>query len=159
MTDEIAVALAGVHRNFGSVRAVDGIDLDLKLGEIAALLGPNGAGKTTSIDIILGLGKPDRGTVRVLDMKPSAAISRGLVAAVMQTGSYLWLVIFGLLCATVSVYYYFRVIQAMYFKEGVAQEMDLGRGFQGMLILLAGIVILLGIFPQLLIERLYIIYL
>ncbi len=82
-----------------------------------------------------------------------------MIAAVMQTGSYLWLVIFALLCATVSVYYYFRVIQAMYFKEGVAQLMDLSIGFKGMLILLAGIVILLGIFPQLLIDRLYIIYL
>ncbi|HXB30552.1 MAG TPA: hypothetical protein VNW49_12070, partial [Puia sp.] len=71
---------------------------------------------------------------------------------------YLWLVIFALLCATVSVYYYFRVIQAMYFKDGVAQELEIGPGFQLMLILLSLVIILLGIFPQLLIDRLYIIY-
>jgi NADH-quinone oxidoreductase subunit N len=79
-----------------------------------------------------------------------------MIAAVMQTGTYLWLVIFALLCAAVSVYYYFRVIQAMYFKEGVAQELDISAGFKTMLLLLAGIVVLLGIFPQLLIDRLYI---
>jgi NADH-quinone oxidoreductase subunit N len=81
-----------------------------------------------------------------------------MIAAVMQTGSWLWLVIFALLCATVSVYYYFRVIQAMYFKDGITQNLEIGGGFNGMLILLAIIVILLGIFPQLLINRLYIIY-
>jgi NADH-quinone oxidoreductase subunit N len=81
-----------------------------------------------------------------------------MIASAMETNSYLWLVIFALLCATVSVYYYFRVIQAMYFKEGVVQHLDMGAGFKGMLILLALIVILLGIFPQLLINRLYIIY-
>src|SRR5450755_2730745 len=81
-----------------------------------------------------------------------------MIAAVMQTGSWLWLVIFTLLCATVSVYYYFRVIQAMYFKDGIAQYLEIGTGFKGMLIVLAIIVILLGIFPQLLINRLYIIY-
>ncbi len=71
------------------MRAVDGIDLHLELGEIAALLGPNGAGKTTTIDMILGLGRPDQGTVQVLGMSPSAAVSRGLVAAVLQTGGLL----------------------------------------------------------------------
>jgi NADH-quinone oxidoreductase subunit N len=81
-----------------------------------------------------------------------------MIAAVMQTGNWLWLVIFALLCATVSVYYYFRVIQAMYFKDGVAQDLDLGPGFRSMLLLLALVVILLGIFPQYLINRLYIIY-
>jgi ABC-2 type transport system ATP-binding protein len=63
-----AVELQGVHRSYGSVHAVDGIDLRLELGEIAALLGPNGAGKTTTIDMILGLGVPDVGTVSVLGM-------------------------------------------------------------------------------------------
>ncbi len=46
----------------------------------------------------------------------------------------------------------------MYFKEGVAQQLEIGPGFQLMLIILALITILLGIFPQLLIDRLYIIY-
>jgi NADH-quinone oxidoreductase subunit N len=81
-----------------------------------------------------------------------------MIAAVIQAGTYFWLVVFALLCATVSVYYYFRVIQAMYFKEGVGQQLDISAGFQGMLILLALIIIILGIFPQWLISRLYIIF-
>jgi NADH-quinone oxidoreductase subunit N len=81
-----------------------------------------------------------------------------MIASVMQTGSWLWLVIFAMLCATVSVYYYFRVIQAMYFKDGSSQQLEISLGFKFMLILLALIVILLGIFPQMLIKRLYIIY-
>ena len=77
----------------------------------------------------------------------------------MQTGQWLWLVIFAMVCATISVYYYFRVIQAMYFKDGSAQQLELSTGFKVILIGLALIIILLGIFPQLLIDRLYIIYL
>jgi len=84
-----AVELVGVSRSFGAVRAVDGLDLNLKAGEIAALLGPNGAGKTTTIDLILGLGRPDRGRVSVFGLSPVTAVSRGLVAAVMQTGGLL----------------------------------------------------------------------
>ena len=82
-----------------------------------------------------------------------------MILALMQTGHWLWLVIFALLCATVSVYYYFRVIQAMYFKEGVAQQMEMSTGFRVILFALALIIIILGIFPQLLINRLDIIYL
>ena len=79
-----------------------------------------------------------------------------MILAVMQTGQWLWLVILAMFCATVSVYYYFRVIQAMYFKEGVGQQLEINGSFKAILIAIALIVILLGIFPQVLIDRLYI---
>jgi NADH-quinone oxidoreductase subunit N len=81
-----------------------------------------------------------------------------MLAALLQTGKFFWLVIFAILCAAISVYYYFRVIQAMYFKEGTPQVTEISSGFRGLLILLAVIVVLLGIFPQWLIDRLYVIY-
>lgn len=81
-----------------------------------------------------------------------------MLAAVLQTGKFLWLVIFAILCAAVSVYYYFRVIQAMYFKEGTAQMHETSPWFKGLLVIIAIIVILLGIFPQWLIDNLYTIY-
>jgi ABC-2 type transport system ATP-binding protein len=85
----LAVDLTGVHKNFGQVRAVDGVDLELATGEIVAILGPNGAGKTSTIDIILGLSQPTTGQVTVFGLQPRQAISRGLVSAVMQTGGLL----------------------------------------------------------------------
>jgi len=77
-----------------------------------------------------------------------------LIAAV-KNGAYLWLVIFAVLCAAVSAYYYFRVIQAMYFKEGNGQAKEVSPTFKIILVLLAGLVILLGLFPQLLTTHLY----
>jgi ABC-2 type transport system ATP-binding protein len=84
-----AIRLTDVHKHFGSVRAVDGIDLTVEPGEIVAFLGPNGAGKTTTVDMVLGLSNPTRGQVEVYGMEPHQAISRGLVAAVMQSGGLL----------------------------------------------------------------------
>jgi ABC-2 type transport system ATP-binding protein len=85
----LAVELSGLHKNFGSVQAVRGIDLGVASGEIVAFLGPNGAGKTSTIDVILGLSQPTEGQVSVYGMQPRQAISRGLVSAVMQTGGLL----------------------------------------------------------------------
>jgi ABC-2 type transport system ATP-binding protein len=84
-----AVDLVDIHKNFGHVRAVDGVDLKINSGEIVAILGPNGAGKTSTIDIILGLSQPSAGAVSVLGMQPRQAISLGLISAVMQTGGLL----------------------------------------------------------------------
>ncbi len=84
-----AVDLASVHKSFGSVQAVRGVDIGIDAGEIVAILGPNGAGKTTTIDMILGLSQPSTGSVSVFGMQPRQAVSRGLVSAVMQTGGLL----------------------------------------------------------------------
>lgn len=55
-------ALRGVRRRCGAVVALDGVDLDLRPGEVLALLGANGAGKSTAVGLMLGLGTPDAGT-------------------------------------------------------------------------------------------------
>ena len=81
-----------------------------------------------------------------------------MLAAVLQTGQFLWLVIFAVLCAAISVYYYFRVIQAMYFKDGDAQVLDSPPSFRFLLILLAGAILFLGIYPEWLLGWLHITY-
>ena len=83
------IDLTGVHKSFGPVEAVKGIDLNIASGEVVAFLGPNGAGKTTTIDMILGLSRPTAGRVTVFGMQSRQAIGRGLVSAVMQTGGLL----------------------------------------------------------------------
>jgi ABC-2 type transport system ATP-binding protein len=85
----LAIGLRGVHKHFGHVHAVNGVDLSVASGEIVAFLGPNGAGKTSTIDITLGLSRPDAGEVSVYGMTPRRAIAHGLVSAVMQTGGLL----------------------------------------------------------------------
>ncbi len=77
-----------------------------------------------------------------------------MLRAAMGAGS-LWLVIFAVLMAAVSVYYYFRLIQAMYFKTGEAQAMEMTAGFKYILVTLAAVTILLGLFPNLLTYWLY----
>ncbi|MDP4263763.1 MAG: NADH-quinone oxidoreductase subunit N, partial [Bacteroidota bacterium] len=67
-----------------------------------------------------------------------------LLNAAIATGKNLWLVIFAVLMAAVSVYYYFRVIQAMYFKEGQPKPISVSPVFKWTLVLLAGLIIILG---------------
>jgi NADH-quinone oxidoreductase subunit N len=81
-----------------------------------------------------------------------------MLSTALQTGRFFWLVIFAVLCAAVSVYYYFRVIQAMYFKDGEPQQINASPMFKGLLIIVAAAILLLGIFPQWLLDKLSIIY-
>ena len=78
-----------------------------------------------------------------------------MLKAAALTGKYTWLVIFAVLMAVVSVSYYLKVIQAMYFKTGDGQSLQISQPFKWTLILLAAIVVALGIFPNLIIYWLY----
>ena len=66
MSEEYAVDLQNVAKSFGAIKALDGVTLRVKQGEIYGLLGPNGAGKTTLIRMVVGLVAPDTGAVTVL---------------------------------------------------------------------------------------------
>jgi len=78
-----------------------------------------------------------------------------MLNAVINRGGFLWLVILAVLMAAISVYYYFRVIQAMYFKEGDAQAIEVSTSFKWVISIVAALVILLGVFPQLLFSWFY----
>jgi NADH-quinone oxidoreductase subunit N len=79
-----------------------------------------------------------------------------MLASVVKTQSSLWLVILAVLFAAISVYYYFRVIQAMYFKEGeAALTSDIKPSFRFGLVLVAAAIVLLGIMPNVLLNWLY----
>lgn len=78
-----------------------------------------------------------------------------MISAVIATGKMMWLAIFALLMAAVSVYYYFRVIQAMYFKEGNGQAIQVSASFKWLLAVVAGLIILFGIFPDMLLNWFY----
>jgi len=78
-----------------------------------------------------------------------------MLKAALSAGKNLWLVIFAVLMAAVSVYYYFRVIQAMYFKEGNPGPISVTPAFRYTLVVLAVLILLLGVFPNLLINWLY----
>jgi len=69
----VVIEVQDLIKTFNGVRAVDGLSLEVRQGEIFGLLGPNGAGKTTAIRIIMDMFKPDEGTVRVLGQPPGMA--------------------------------------------------------------------------------------
>ena len=65
-----AILVSGLVKNFGTTRALNGLDLEIKTGEVHGFLGPNGAGKTTTIRILLGLLRADAGSVSLLGGDP-----------------------------------------------------------------------------------------
>lgn len=76
--------LSGVHKAYGKTVALDGLDLDVRSGELLAVLGPNGAGKSTAIGLWLGLLEADRGEVCVLNQSPRDVKTRRAVGVMMQ---------------------------------------------------------------------------
>jgi ABC-2 type transport system ATP-binding protein len=70
VTSEPAVEIRGLTKRYGAHVAVDGVDLDVRRGEVFGLVGANGAGKTTAVECAQGLRRPDGGSIRVLGLDP-----------------------------------------------------------------------------------------
>ncbi|WP_246063252.1 ABC transporter ATP-binding protein [Blastococcus colisei] len=86
---DAAISIRGLVKRYGDFVAVDGLDLDIRRGEIFALLGPNGAGKTTTVEICEGYRARDAGEVRVLGQDPAggARAWKAQLGIVLQSGA------------------------------------------------------------------------
>jgi ABC-2 type transport system ATP-binding protein len=85
----VAIDIKGLHKSYGSVEAVAGIDLTVEVGEVFALLGPNGAGKTTIVEILEGYRERSAGDVSVLGHDPAKherAFRRRIGIVLQSTG-------------------------------------------------------------------------
>jgi ABC-2 type transport system ATP-binding protein len=80
------VSFENVSKQYGKLKAVEGLSLELWPGQTVALLGPNGAGKSTSLDMLLALRKPTSGTIRMFGSDPYHAVKSGRVGAMLQSG-------------------------------------------------------------------------
>jgi len=97
--------LAGVSKRYGSVQALQEVDLDVHRGEVHALLGPNGAGKTTAVSLLLGLLAPDAGEASLFDAAPHTLAARRRCGAMLQTAGVPETLAVGELIALFRSYY------------------------------------------------------
>jgi len=77
--------LVAVQKRYGNVVALDGVDLDVRRGELIALLGPNGAGKSTAVGLLLGLAEPDAGEAQLFGESPHSLDARRRIGVMLQT--------------------------------------------------------------------------
>jgi phospholipid/cholesterol/gamma-HCH transport system ATP-binding protein len=85
-TREVVISIRGVSAAYGGVRVLDGVDLDVHRGEIVALLGGSGSGKTTLLRQVLGLAKPETGTIRINGVDVTACPPSDLTAVRRRIG-------------------------------------------------------------------------
>ncbi len=84
--DAIVASLDSVNMNYGDIRALRGVNFQVRSGEVVALLGPNGAGKTTAVKLLLGLLQPNAGKARVFGGDPTNPENRMRTGAMLQVG-------------------------------------------------------------------------
>jgi len=90
MTADVVLRASGLTKRFGALTAVDGLDLEVRRGEVVGLLGPNGAGKSTTIGMILGLVAPNAGRAEVdgMDVSTHRAEALAHLGAMLEVTSF-----------------------------------------------------------------------
>ena len=83
-SSHVVARLAGAIKRYGRLTALEGVDLQLRRGELLALLGPNGAGKTTAISLLLGLIRADAGMVELFGQDPQQITARRRIGVMLQ---------------------------------------------------------------------------
>ncbi|HHY47604.1 MAG TPA: ABC transporter ATP-binding protein [Firmicutes bacterium] len=107
MMDLNAVVVSGLRKVYGSVKAVDNLDLRVESGQVFGMLGPNGAGKTTTVEILVGLRSRDAGEVSIMGLDPAkqAREVKSRIGVQLQThGLYPRLTVRELVCLFASFY-------------------------------------------------------
>ncbi|HET7341237.1 MAG TPA: ATP-binding cassette domain-containing protein, partial [Methylomirabilota bacterium] len=93
MSGDAVLTVTGMHKRYGGVIALGGVDLEVAGGELLGIIGPNGSGKSTLFDCITGLARPDAGRVRlhgrdVTGAPLHALAARGLVRSFQKTAVF-----------------------------------------------------------------------
>jgi ABC-2 type transport system ATP-binding protein len=86
--DDLSIVSRGLTKRFATITAVEGLDLDVRYGEVYGLLGPNGAGKTTTLRMLLGLARPTAGTAVVAGGPPGSSASLSHVGSMIETPAF-----------------------------------------------------------------------
>ena len=99
MTDDIALDVQDLHKNFGGIKAVDGCHLRIPKGKISGLIGPNGSGKTTTFNLLTGVIPPDSGKViyqgeDIAGLKPYQIFRKGITRTFQITRIYREMTVF-----------------------------------------------------------------
>ncbi|HEV2622614.1 MAG TPA: ABC transporter ATP-binding protein [Frateuria sp.] len=117
--------LRGAAKRYGTLTALDGLDLSLHRGELLALLGPNGAGKTTAIGLLLGLHRADAGQVELFGRDPQELAARRHIGVMLQNAMLpLTLRVRELLRLTASYYPNPRVLQESAELAGIGDLLE-----------------------------------
>lgn len=105
MQSNVVAGLTGVHKRYGAVKALDGVDLELRCGEVLAVLGANGAGKTTAVSCLLGLLRPDDGRALLFGESPDRLSARRRIGVMLQVGGVPETLLVGELLTLFASYY------------------------------------------------------
>ena len=84
------IEVEDLGKDYGTIRAVDGVSFAVKRGEVFGILGPNGAGKTTTVEILEGMRLPDKGIARIrgIDIRANPRAVKAIIGIQLQSTSF-----------------------------------------------------------------------